>query len=366
MVRRIGPLFGLALLLIAPGILFGELTKVVSIGSKDLNELFFNVAGAVLGDQGAVFVLDSKGFFLRKYDARGRFIKEIGRHGQGPGDFSNVLSGFCLDRDLYVLDSGNARIVVIDQDLELKSSWRIERQGRRLDKIGRSFYMISSKPGGPFPEIVICDDRASFKAAFFDTRPAFMGGAPPTGMDLAMWKMYAEVVMAADRDAGEVAVAFKYPGPACDVFLYDRAGRFQKQIVIEHPVRYDFPGFRLRWPVSFPNKSTLISLGSAHYAGPHKLLLEYWLESYDSSRAVEQQKHLLVVDTETGRVVHRERLDPSIELMDAKGDLVCVRQDDDDSTRVVVYRLTYGLPEEPEVRPMGPDADTLRCPCPGA
>jgi hypothetical protein len=339
--RKISWRILLVVFLFGPAVLSAELKKIVLIGSNDINYLFFSVAGAVLGDHGDFFVLDSKGFFLRKYDGQGVFVKEIGRQGQGPGDFSNVLSGVCLDQDIFILDSGNGRIVDVDQGLKIKGSLRIERQGRGLAKLGDSFYMIASKPGGPFSEIIRCDDRGAVKAAFFNERPSFMGGTPPTGMDLAMWKMYADLTMAADRDSGEVVVAFKYPGSACEMLVYDETGHFLRRIKVGHPIRYDFPGFRLRWPVDYPDRSQLLSLGSAHFMEAHKLLVERWIEDYESNRAVGRQKELIVLDTASGTVIHREQLDPSIEIMDAKGGLLCARQEDGDLEKVAVYRLVY-------------------------
>jgi hypothetical protein len=339
--RKIAWRILLIIVLFLPGVLFAELKKIVLIGSNDINYLFFNVAAASLGDHGDFFVLDSKGFFIRKYDGQGVFIKEIGRQGQGPGEFSNVLSGMCLDQDIYILDSGNGRIVDVDQGLKIKGSLRVERQGRTLAKLGDSFYMIASKPGGPFSEIIRCGEQGGLKTAFFDERPSFMGGTPPTGMDLAMWKMYADLTMAADRDSGEIIVTFKYPGSACEMLIYDENGHFLRLIKVGHPIRYDFPDFRLRWPVDFPDRSQLLSLGSAHFMEAHKLLLERWIEDYESNRTVGRQKELIVLDTALGTVIHRERLDSSIEIMDAKGDLICARQEDGDLEKVAVYRLVY-------------------------
>jgi hypothetical protein len=339
--RKIVSRILLVLFLFGSGLLSAEIKKIVLIGSNDMNYLFFNVAGVVLGDHGDFFVLDSKGFFLRKYDCQGVFVKEIGRQGQGPGDFSNVLSGMCLDQDIYILDSGNGRIVEIDQGLKIKGSLRIERQGRGLAKLGGSFYMIASRPGGPFSEIIRCDEQGTIKAAFFNERHSFMGGTPPTGMDLAMWKMYADLTMAADRYSGEVLVAFKYPDSASEMFIYDETGHFLRRIKVGNPIRYDFPVFRLRWPVSYPDRSQLLSLGSAHFMGAHKLLVERWIEDYESPRAVGRQKELIVLDTSSGTVIHRERLDPTIEILDAKGDLLCARQEEGDLEKVAVYRLVY-------------------------
>ena len=152
--------------------------------------------------------------------ARGVFVREIGKHGQGPGDFSNVLSGICLDRDIYVLDAGDRRIVEIGRDLNVRGSLRVNRQTRHLVKMGDFFYMVASRPGGPFSEIIICDTRGEFgEGACFENRPDYMDGAPPAGMDSTLWKMFADLSMAIDKGSQQLAVAFRYPGQTSEIFL---------------------------------------------------------------------------------------------------------------------------------------------------
>ena len=127
-----------------------DLKKVISIGSDNLDYRFFVIAAAVIDEQNNVFVCDSRGSFVRKYDWQGRFIKEIGKYGQGPGDFSNAISGLCLNSDLYLLDNGNNRIVEIDRELNIKKYIKLEKPAQNLIKYGDRFYMVSRKGGEPF------------------------------------------------------------------------------------------------------------------------------------------------------------------------------------------------------------------------
>ncbi len=55
--------------------------------------------------------------------------------------------------------------------------------------MGDFFYMVASRLGGPFSEIIICDTRGEFKGAFLENRPDYMDGAPLAGMDSTLWKM---------------------------------------------------------------------------------------------------------------------------------------------------------------------------------
>ncbi len=74
-------------------------------------DLFFERPSSVVCDQDEnIYVLDSDANNIKKFDARGRFIKTIGREGQGPGEFSNpYYLTYTKDR-LVVWDLMNRRL----------------------------------------------------------------------------------------------------------------------------------------------------------------------------------------------------------------------------------------------------------------
>ena len=72
---------------------------------------------------GNIFVADGYGNSrVVKYDKTGRFLKETGTNGSGPGQFNAVIS---IQTDakgnVYVADRGNRRIQVFSNDLALKA-----------------------------------------------------------------------------------------------------------------------------------------------------------------------------------------------------------------------------------------------------
>ncbi len=73
--------------------------------------LFFERPSSVVCDQDEnIYVLDSDANNIKKFDSRGRFIKTIGREGQGPGEFSNpYYLAYTKDR-LVVWDLMNRRL----------------------------------------------------------------------------------------------------------------------------------------------------------------------------------------------------------------------------------------------------------------
>ncbi len=89
---------------------------------------------------GNIFVTDGYGNSrVAKYDKNGKFIKDTGSRGSGPGQL-NTPHTMAMDAkgNLYVGDRGNARIQVFDNDLTLKTQY---------DKVGNPWAMcISNGP----------------------------------------------------------------------------------------------------------------------------------------------------------------------------------------------------------------------------
>ena len=106
----------------------GELA--VAIGDKD--ELPRPSGLAIDRSSNRLFVADSKLHKIRVYDSvSGKFVKEIGRRGIEEGEFNIPTNLFIRNGRLYVTDTGNFRIQVLDLD------------GNFLTKIGK----IGDAPG---------------------------------------------------------------------------------------------------------------------------------------------------------------------------------------------------------------------------
>jgi DNA-binding beta-propeller fold protein YncE len=73
--------------------------------------VFFETPSTVSCDpEGNIYVVDSGAKNIKKFDAQGKFLKTIGREGQGPGEFDGpYYSTFAGDR-LIVWDSGSRRL----------------------------------------------------------------------------------------------------------------------------------------------------------------------------------------------------------------------------------------------------------------
>lgn len=89
-------------------------------------DIFFESPSTISCDsEGNIYVVDSGAKNIKKFDKQGKFLKTIGREGQGPGEFDSLYySTFAKDR-LIVWDSGNRRLCSFTSDGDYVSSVNI-------------------------------------------------------------------------------------------------------------------------------------------------------------------------------------------------------------------------------------------------
>lgn len=105
----------------------GRLVSDVSIGVLDgAPEYQFGSIRALAVDGGGdIYVLDAHGPVIRKYAPDGTYVSDIGREGEGPGEYKRPDSGltFTPDGRLVLRDPGNGRMSIYSPDGDYQGSW---------------------------------------------------------------------------------------------------------------------------------------------------------------------------------------------------------------------------------------------------
>ena len=94
-----------------------ELQEDLRIGLEgDKNAQFWFVNGVQVDDDANIYVSDAKNFRIQVFDRNGRYLRTLGRQGQGPGEFQQISLlriNSPLGR-LYVRDIPARKIVILD------------------------------------------------------------------------------------------------------------------------------------------------------------------------------------------------------------------------------------------------------------
>jgi len=107
----------------------GELVSDLSIGVLDgaPEYQFGEVRALAVDGPGNIYVLDGHGPVIRKYAPDGTYLYDIGREGEGPGEYKRPDSGlvFTPDGRLVLRDPGNGRISIYSPDGDYEGSWPV-------------------------------------------------------------------------------------------------------------------------------------------------------------------------------------------------------------------------------------------------
>ena len=105
----------------------GRLESEVAIGVLDgaPEYQFGNILAIAVGGDGRMYVLDGHGPVVRMYAPDGSYAGDVGREGEGPGEYKRPDSGlvFLADGRLALRDPGNGRISIFDADGSFLDSW---------------------------------------------------------------------------------------------------------------------------------------------------------------------------------------------------------------------------------------------------
>ena len=87
---------------------------VLSDESLPEGEFFDTLFDVAIDSTGFIYVCDYRANNIKKFNAKGEFVKVIGKEGQGPGDFNRPSEVEIIQDRLVVWESRNLRISILD------------------------------------------------------------------------------------------------------------------------------------------------------------------------------------------------------------------------------------------------------------
>lgn len=90
-----------------------KLRPVFSIGALDGPDeyAFGRIDGVAVDRRNTMYVLDAQDVQIRAFDASGKFLRNVGRKGAGPGEYRSVVGmDVTADSVLVIMDMSNARV----------------------------------------------------------------------------------------------------------------------------------------------------------------------------------------------------------------------------------------------------------------
>lgn len=104
---------------------------------------------------GNIVVYDQKACHILMFDQQGTYIRKIGKKGQGPGEFSNILCLFATPKNIIVGDTGNMRLQFFDLKGNYVRGFRIFKTFRNIAISNNE--LIYAVPLRSHPESLLVD-----------------------------------------------------------------------------------------------------------------------------------------------------------------------------------------------------------------
>lgn len=106
-----------------------SLKEEMKIGENesDANQMFYNVSGVYTDFQNNFYIIDKGNFRIQIFDRNGKFIRTIGRKGEGPGELLSPTAVGVYNQELiFVGDEELRRVNVYDIDGKFLRSFKVE------------------------------------------------------------------------------------------------------------------------------------------------------------------------------------------------------------------------------------------------
>jgi len=103
---------------------------------------------SIVCDAESVYVLDSADADIKIYSRDGAFRRTIGRKGQGPGEFRLPNDMDVFDGRLYVADSANRRLQILDAGGKLLGGFGLGMAPWRILALGDDRILVAGLPSG--------------------------------------------------------------------------------------------------------------------------------------------------------------------------------------------------------------------------
>jgi len=167
------------------------------IGGLDDPGQFAQAPGGVVRDGRGRVWISFPWHALYLYDADGSFLSQVGREGQGPGEFTSLRGVVVAPGDtVHVFDRGNQRVTVLSPDLEVLDTRPLELQPwGAVVRLGSGQWILNS--------IVNTTDRVGFPLHRVDSSGRIMesfGAATPSWRsDFQLGSARSLAVAAGDR-----------------------------------------------------------------------------------------------------------------------------------------------------------------------
>lgn len=307
-----------------------SLKLVKEIGNNDDdNYLFVLVTGAVVSPNKDIFVIDSKLNHIAKYDWSGKFLKKLGKTGQGPNEIDVPLNLQVYKDKLYFIDYRNRRIVITNFNLDKldflklqvnlapssnffvlnENSFMCENQGINL--------LDTEDPNG----ITVIDKEGLPVYSFFEHKPFCFPEKKKEHPIIAYRKKRAATPkFAINRDMSTMLISFATPDNPVKFYKYTLDGKYLGEFEYALDEKFRYPYYKLnsaRW--DYPGVTYQPWIYDVIYYNKH-YIVHLNLTEQKKKSFTNKWMRLLVFEDKSNKLVGELEMPEDFRLLHISGD----------------------------------------------
>ncbi|MDL2265933.1 6-bladed beta-propeller [Parabacteroides sp. OttesenSCG-928-G21] len=127
-----------------------------------------------------IFLCD--GYYIYRFNKQGRFLKKIGKHGQGPGEYRQIITSFILNKNnktITVFDNlGKRSFIVYTTDGDYVKEYKSEFTGGEKRYLTNDLYLVynssfhyTNTKGTYGHDLILMDDNGKIRHKYKYTMP---------------------------------------------------------------------------------------------------------------------------------------------------------------------------------------------------
>lgn len=142
---------------ISPDSLYSDVSY---IPLETTDESLFYTIDKMLCRNDRFYILDIKQASVLIFNQKGNYERKLSRKGKGPGEYLSLDDFFVEDSLLYVLSSGNKKILVYDEDFNCVKDYSIGTHAGNMECVNNRIYIYANFFSREYKNIYIFDKNS--------------------------------------------------------------------------------------------------------------------------------------------------------------------------------------------------------------
>jgi hypothetical protein len=127
------------------------LVQDMKLNFKDDDLAYFPCPVSISYNHKNIYVVDAKDHVIKVFSKSGAFVMSIGRKGQAPGEFESPQDLDIFDEKIYVSESFNSRIQILDMNGKYLGGFKVLFAPDQVSVLEKDRILITERPIRPSP-----------------------------------------------------------------------------------------------------------------------------------------------------------------------------------------------------------------------